>query len=279
MRRVLGTRDGTERLHRYWRKRRRSVTTVDVRQRLDLTGARARRARWGDWTLFGLSGGATLLTLVTFGLIVWKIVDQARPSVGQFGFGFLDREYLERRQRRVRCARLHLRDGDHVPLRAVDRDADRDRDRLVPVRSGPEAAAVTGRCDGRDAGRRAERPDRPVGNHRPRPGRAGRHRARTGGGARLDAVLLRAGVRLHGREHALGRDRPRDHDRPDRLERLARALYSRPERHPGRLARAWGHPVGDDPQGRHPVRRPGPSCRRPCSGSAGPSARRSPSRR
>ena len=65
------------------------MTTVDVRQRLDLTGARARRARWGDWTLFGLSGGATLLTLLTFGLIVWKIVDQAGPSVREFGFGFL----------------------------------------------------------------------------------------------------------------------------------------------------------------------------------------------
>ena len=65
------------------------MTTVDVRQRLDLTGARAQRARWGDWTLFGLSGGATLLTLLTFGLIVWKIVDQAGPSVREFGFGFL----------------------------------------------------------------------------------------------------------------------------------------------------------------------------------------------
>lgn len=64
------------------------MTTLEARDSIDLTGARASRSRWGDWTLFGLSGGATLLTLFTFGLLVWKIVDQARPSVEQFGFGF-----------------------------------------------------------------------------------------------------------------------------------------------------------------------------------------------
>ena len=65
------------------------MTTIETRERLNLRGAGERRARWGDWTLFGLSGGATLLTLATFGLIVWKIVDQANPAVGKFGLGFL----------------------------------------------------------------------------------------------------------------------------------------------------------------------------------------------
>ncbi len=65
------------------------MTTLETRERLNLTGAGERRAQWGDWTLFGLSGGATLLTAATFGLIVWKIVDQANPAVGKFGLGFL----------------------------------------------------------------------------------------------------------------------------------------------------------------------------------------------
>jgi len=65
------------------------MTTVELNERLDLTGARQKRSRWGDWTLFGLSGGATLLTLFVIGLIIWKIVDQAHPAVGKFGLGFL----------------------------------------------------------------------------------------------------------------------------------------------------------------------------------------------
>jgi phosphate transport system permease protein len=65
------------------------MTSIDLSDRLDLTGAREKRSRWGDWTLFGLSGGATLLTLLTIGLIIWKIVDQANPAVGKFGLGFL----------------------------------------------------------------------------------------------------------------------------------------------------------------------------------------------
>ena len=176
------------------RRRRRSGSTS--------RGPATRRARWGDWTLFGLSGGATLLTLVTFGLIVWKIVDQASPSVGKFGLGFLTGRHLERGQRRVRRAGLHLRDGDHVALRAPDRDADRDRDRALPLRPGAEVAALARRRDDRDAGRRPERPDRALGDHRARPDRPRRHRAGARLGARLDALLRRAGVRLHGREPA-----------------------------------------------------------------------------
>ena len=65
------------------------MTTSELSGGVDLTGASQRRARWGDCDLFGLSGGATLLTLATFGLIVWKIVDQANLAVGKFGLGFL----------------------------------------------------------------------------------------------------------------------------------------------------------------------------------------------
>jgi phosphate transport system permease protein len=65
------------------------MTSINVRESIDLAGTGSKRARWGDWTLFGLSGGATLLTLGTFGLIVWKIIDQANPAVGKFGLGFL----------------------------------------------------------------------------------------------------------------------------------------------------------------------------------------------
>ncbi len=49
-----------------------------MRSGLDGETGRYRPQRW-----------ATLLTLVTFGLIVWKIVDQANPAVGKFGLGFL----------------------------------------------------------------------------------------------------------------------------------------------------------------------------------------------
>ena len=65
------------------------MTTVDLTERVDLTGAGEKRSRWGDWSLIGISGGATVLMVVTFGLIVWKIVDQANPAVGKFGLGFL----------------------------------------------------------------------------------------------------------------------------------------------------------------------------------------------
>ena len=65
------------------------MASVEIKQPFNLTGASEKRARWGDWTLLGLSGGATLLTVLTFGMIVWKIVDQANPPYGKFGLGFL----------------------------------------------------------------------------------------------------------------------------------------------------------------------------------------------
>jgi phosphate transport system permease protein len=65
------------------------MTGLELTNPVDLKGTGSRRSRWGDWTLFGLSGGATLLTLATFAMIVWKVVDQARPALGEFGLGFL----------------------------------------------------------------------------------------------------------------------------------------------------------------------------------------------
>jgi phosphate transport system permease protein len=65
------------------------VTSVEIKQPFNLTGASEKRARWGDWTLLGLSGGATLLTVLTFGMLVWKIIEQANPAVQKFGPGFL----------------------------------------------------------------------------------------------------------------------------------------------------------------------------------------------
>ena len=64
------------------------MASVEIKQPFNLTGASEKRARWGDWTLLGLSGGATLLTVLTFGMLVWKIVDQANPAVRKFGLGF-----------------------------------------------------------------------------------------------------------------------------------------------------------------------------------------------
>lgn len=65
------------------------MTSVEIKQPFNLTGASEKRARWGDWTLLGLSGGATLLTVLTFGMLVWKIIEQATPAVHTFGPGFL----------------------------------------------------------------------------------------------------------------------------------------------------------------------------------------------
>ena len=65
------------------------MTSVEIKQPFNLTGASEKRARWGDWTLLGLSGGATLLTVLTFGMLVWKIIEQANPAVQKFGPGFL----------------------------------------------------------------------------------------------------------------------------------------------------------------------------------------------
>jgi phosphate transport system permease protein len=63
-----------------------SVDVASVRvQRL--TGAR--RSRLGDRGLRGVTLGATIATLLLIGLIVYKVVDQARLSVGTFGLGFL----------------------------------------------------------------------------------------------------------------------------------------------------------------------------------------------
>jgi phosphate transport system permease protein len=53
-----------------------------------LTGAR-RSSRFGDGALRGVTLAATVATLVLIGLIVYKVVDQARLSIGTFGLGFV----------------------------------------------------------------------------------------------------------------------------------------------------------------------------------------------
>lgn len=65
------------------------MTAVPDETRFDLAGASGKRQKLGDWSLMGLSGAVTLLTVVIFGMIVWKIVDQAHPAVGKYGLGFL----------------------------------------------------------------------------------------------------------------------------------------------------------------------------------------------
>jgi phosphate transport system permease protein len=64
------------------------MTTLGADRGLALVAPNAKRARLGDWTLLAVSAGATLLTLLTFGLIVWKVTDQAWPSIEKFGVGF-----------------------------------------------------------------------------------------------------------------------------------------------------------------------------------------------
>jgi phosphate transport system permease protein len=68
------------------------MTTADVGERVGLASSGKRRSSLGDWSLVGLSGGATLLMILTFGLIVWEVFDQSRPAVERFGFGFLSGE-------------------------------------------------------------------------------------------------------------------------------------------------------------------------------------------
>ena len=72
------------------------MASVEIKQPFDRTGASEKRARWGDWTLFGLSGGATLLTVLTFGMLVWKIIEQATPAVHKFGSRIPHRQHVER---------------------------------------------------------------------------------------------------------------------------------------------------------------------------------------
>jgi phosphate transport system permease protein len=48
-----------------------------------------RRLHVGDLTLQLVAGAATLATVILIGLIVWKVIDGARPSIETFGLGFL----------------------------------------------------------------------------------------------------------------------------------------------------------------------------------------------
>lgn len=48
-----------------------------------------RRVRFGDLLLQSIAGAASLGALVLVGLIAWKVIDGARPSISSFGIGFV----------------------------------------------------------------------------------------------------------------------------------------------------------------------------------------------
>ena len=54
-----------------------------------LASRRSRRDRIGDIALSGLSGLASLFALVLIGLIIYKVIDGAWPSIQQFGLSFI----------------------------------------------------------------------------------------------------------------------------------------------------------------------------------------------
>src|SRR5262245_7390527 len=65
------------------------MATVDVASARTPWLEGASRRLLGDRVLRGVTLGATIATLVLIGLIVYKVVDQARLSLGTFGLGFL----------------------------------------------------------------------------------------------------------------------------------------------------------------------------------------------
>jgi phosphate transport system permease protein len=50
-----------------------------------------RRVRFGDLSLQVVAGAAALATTVLVGLIVWKVIDGARPAISKYGLGFVGR--------------------------------------------------------------------------------------------------------------------------------------------------------------------------------------------
>ncbi|HJX47785.1 MAG TPA: phosphate ABC transporter permease subunit PstC [Gaiellaceae bacterium] len=50
-----------------------------------------RRVRFGDLSLQVVAGAAALATTVLVGLIVWKVIDGARPALSKYGLGFVGR--------------------------------------------------------------------------------------------------------------------------------------------------------------------------------------------
>jgi phosphate transport system permease protein len=50
-----------------------------------------RRVRFGDLLLQVVAGAAALATTVLVGLIIWKVVDGARPAISKFGLAFVPR--------------------------------------------------------------------------------------------------------------------------------------------------------------------------------------------
>src|SRR6476646_1460927 len=74
---------------------RRPAGTVKLRAhgchrfRAALASRRSRRDRVGDLALAGLSGLASVLAVVLIGLIIYKVVEGAWPSIQEFGLSFI----------------------------------------------------------------------------------------------------------------------------------------------------------------------------------------------
>ena len=133
---------------------------------LDLTDAArrpftGRRVRFGDVSLQVVAGAAAAGATVLVGLIVWKVVDGARPAISALRPGLRHAGRLEpgARPRALRRRQLPLRHGDHLALRARPRCAARDGDRALSQRAraarGPGARHGARRDARRDPERRA----------------------------------------------------------------------------------------------------------------------------
>ena len=94
--------------------------------------------------------------------------------------------------------------------------------------------------------------------------------------SRLRLVLRRPGLR-HRPHHPDGRRRAGRHGAADHHRHLPRGVPADPAAARGGVAGPRRHPLGDDPPGGAARSAPPASCRRACSASAAPSARRWPS--
>ena len=162
-------------------------------------------------------------------------VERIRPLV-RLGYR------LGREQGAVRRGPRPLRDGGDVADRPRDRDAPRARDRALPERVGTAWLAARRRFASRAAGGDSERRPRALGDSGARPLPRRPRRAVAARRLRLPAALPRHAP-VERRSHRRGS--ARHHGRPDRGERLPRALPQRPTRAGGRGARAGGDALGD----------------------------------
>jgi phosphate transport system permease protein len=63
--------------------------SVDVSRPSELRGTRHLLDRFGDKALYFLTAGAAALALLVIALIVWNVIDGARPAIQEFGISFV----------------------------------------------------------------------------------------------------------------------------------------------------------------------------------------------